>query len=101
MIILLALGVPCSAQLTVILVMLGALSPLAMAIWIGVILSSIAFVGRLAHMILPGKTSDFVLELPLISSLRVPVLSLFADHSEAAPRKHPRMQTFDVIRTRR
>lgn len=68
-IILLALGVPCSAQLTVILVMLGALSPVAMAIWIGVILSSIAFVGRLAHMILPGKTSDFVLELP---PLRIP-----------------------------
>jgi len=70
-ILLLALGVPCSAQLTVILVMLGALSPVAMFIWIGVILSSIALVGRLAHMILPGKTSDFVLELP---PLRLPRL---------------------------
>ncbi len=68
-ILLLALGVPCSAQLTVVLSMLGALSPLAMLLWLGVVLGTILFVGALAARVLPGKGSDFVLELP---PLRVP-----------------------------
>lgn len=68
-IVLLALGVPCSAQLTVILAMLGSMSALAVGIWLGVVLGVIALVGRLAHALLPGETSDFVLEIP---PLRVP-----------------------------
>jgi len=68
-ILLLALGVPCSAQLTVVLSMLGALSPLAMLIWLGVVIGTILGVGALAARVLPGKGSDFVLELP---PLRVP-----------------------------
>lgn len=68
-IMLLALGVPCSAQLTVILAMLGSLSMLAVGIWIGVVLAVIFLVGRLASRIVPGRTSDFILELP---PLRVP-----------------------------
>jgi ferrous iron transport protein B len=68
-ILLLALGVPCSAQLTVVLTMLGALSPAAMLIWLAVVIGTILLVGALAARILPGKGSDFVLELP---PLRVP-----------------------------
>jgi ferrous iron transport protein B len=68
-ILLLALGVPCSAQLTVVLTMLGSLSPVAMGIWLGVVVGTILLVGALAARILPGKGSDFVLELP---PLRVP-----------------------------
>lgn len=63
-ILLLALGVPCSAQLTVVLTMLAALSPAGMFIWLGVVLGSIVLVGALAAKVLPGKGSDFVLELP-------------------------------------
>jgi ferrous iron transport protein B len=68
-ILLLALGVPCSAQLTVVLSMLASLSPLAMGLWVGVVLGTIVLVGALAARVLPGKGSDFVLELP---PLRVP-----------------------------
>jgi ferrous iron transport protein B len=68
-ILLLALGVPCSAQLTVILAMLGGLSPLALAIWAFVVLAVLFAVGKLAARVLPGRTGDFVLELP---PLRLP-----------------------------
>jgi ferrous iron transport protein B len=68
-IMLLALGVPCSAQLTVVLSMLGALSPVAMLIWLGVVIGTILGVGALAAKVIPGRGSDFVLELP---PLRVP-----------------------------
>ncbi len=74
-ILLLALGVPCSAQLTVILAMLGAMSGLAVAIWLGVVLGVLFVVGRTAAAILPGRGSDFVLELP---PLRVPRLKNIA-----------------------
>ena len=68
-ILLLALGVPCSAQLTVVLTMLGSLSPVAMLLWLGVVLSTILLVGALAARVIPGKGSEFILELP---PLRVP-----------------------------
>ncbi|HYX20185.1 MAG TPA: ferrous iron transport protein B [Thermoanaerobaculia bacterium] len=68
-ILLLALGVPCSAQLTVVLAMMGGLSPLALAIWAFVVLAVLFTVGKLAAKILPGRTGDFVLELP---PLRLP-----------------------------
>ncbi|HEX5042655.1 MAG TPA: ferrous iron transport protein B [Candidatus Polarisedimenticolaceae bacterium] len=70
-ILLLALGVPCSAQLTVVLMMLGSLSPLAMLIWLGIVCGVIVLVGAAAARVLPGRGSDFVLELP---PLRVPGL---------------------------
>ena len=70
-IVLLALGVPCSAQLGVILALLGGLSPLALVVWAGVVAAVIVSVGRLAALVLPGRGSDFVLELP---PLRVPRL---------------------------
>jgi ferrous iron transport protein B len=63
-ILLLALGVPCSAQLAVILALLSALSWKAMAIWIGVTAAVIVFTGWLAGRVLSGRSSDFILELP-------------------------------------
>ncbi len=69
---LLALGVPCSAQLGVILGLVAGLSGLATIIWLGTLLAVILLVGYLAAKIIPGEPSDFVLELPPI---RVPQLA--------------------------
>jgi ferrous iron transport protein B len=69
---LLALGVPCSAQLGVILGLIAGLSGLATAIWLGTIVAVMLFVGYLAAKAIPGDPSDFVLELPPI---RVPQLT--------------------------
>jgi len=49
--------------------MLSGLSPWALAIWAGVTVGVILLVGRLAAAVLPGRGSDFVLELP---PLRLP-----------------------------
>lgn len=68
---LLALGVPCSAQLGVILGMLGQVSSAGALIWAGVILVTMMIVGLLAARLLPGERSDFILELP---PLRLPRL---------------------------
>jgi len=69
---LLALGVPCSAQLGVILGLVAGLSGLATVIWLGTLLAVMLLVGFLAAKIIPGQPSDFVLELP---PLRVPQLT--------------------------
>jgi ferrous iron transport protein B len=69
---LLALGVPCSAQLGVILGMFAGLPFLYIAIWILVIATIIVFVGYLAARVVPGEASDFILEIP---PLRVPQIS--------------------------
>jgi ferrous iron transport protein B len=66
---LLALGIPCSAQLGVILGMLGELPPVALFLWVGVILVTMLFVGYLASRLIPGEEGAFILELPPI---RVP-----------------------------
>jgi ferrous iron transport protein B len=69
---LLALGVPCSAQLGVILGLVAGLSGLATSIWIGTVALVMLLVGYIASKVVPGEPSDFVLELPPI---RVPQLS--------------------------
>jgi ferrous iron transport protein B len=66
---LLALGVPCSAQLAVILAMVAGLSPAATAWFTASVVLTLVLVGWLAARVLPGRGSDFVLELP---PLRVP-----------------------------
>ncbi|MDI6782513.1 MAG: ferrous iron transport protein B [bacterium] len=68
-ILLLGLAIPCSAQLGIILAMLGALSWAAMAIWFLAIVISLCFVGYLADKFIPGKKSSFLMELP---PLRIP-----------------------------
>ncbi|MHB8845095.1 MAG: ferrous iron transport protein B [Nitrospirota bacterium] len=69
---LLALGVPCSAQLGVILGLVAGLSALATGIWVFTLISMMLLVGYLAAKVIPGEPSDFVLELPPI---RVPQLT--------------------------
>ncbi len=69
---LLALGVPCSAQLGVVLGMISGISGLATGIWVGTMIGIMFLVGYLASKLLPGEPSDFVLELPPI---RVPQLT--------------------------
>lgn len=69
---LLALGVPCSAQLGVILGMTALLPWEATVIWFGMVTLVMMLVGYLSSKILPGTTSDFILELPPI---RFPVIS--------------------------
>ncbi len=68
---LLSLGVPCSAQLGIILLILGKLSLTAQLLWLGIVLGVIFLVGWAASKVLPGDSSDFVLEIP---PLRFPQL---------------------------
>ncbi|OGL39061.1 MAG: ferrous iron transport protein B [Candidatus Schekmanbacteria bacterium GWA2_38_11] len=68
---LLALGIPCSAQLGVILGMLGSMSPKALIIVIVTVVLQLLIVGYLAAKVLPGKSSDFLSEIP---PLRIPKL---------------------------
>ncbi len=63
---LLALGVPCSAQLGVILGMLSDVGPAATAAWVGILVGVILLVGYLASKVIPGESSDFILEIPPI-----------------------------------
>jgi len=73
--ILLALGVPCSAQLGVVLGMLGDIGPAALATCLGVVGAQLVLVGYLANRILPGEQSDFIIEIPL---MRLPRLTNIA-----------------------
>jgi ferrous iron transport protein B len=72
---LLALGIPCSAQLGVILGMLGSVSLYATLWWTGSVVLTIFVVAFLASLVIPGETSDFILEIPPI---RMPKLSNIA-----------------------
>lgn len=67
---LLALAVPCSAQLGVILSLLSG-KPLALVIWITFVLLIFLMVGYLAAQVLPGQSPTFYMEVP---PLRIPQL---------------------------
>jgi ferrous iron transport protein B len=67
---LLALAIPCSAQLGVILALLSPF-PKAMLVWGLVIIANFMFVGFLASKIMPGQRPTFFMELP---PLRIPKL---------------------------
>ncbi len=69
---LLALAVPCSAQLGIILGMFASLPALYFLIWIFIIAGILILVGYLASRVIPGESSDFILEIP---PLRIPLLS--------------------------
>lgn len=68
---LLALAVPCSAQLGVILAVLEG-KPKAMLIWAGVVGLVFLFIGYLTAKILPGERPSFYMEVP---PLRFPKIS--------------------------
>lgn len=68
---LLALAVPCSAQLGVIMALLSG-RPLAMVIWIMVITLVFLLVGVLSSFVIPGERPSFYMEIP---PLRLPQLS--------------------------
>ena len=61
---LLALAIPCSAQLGVILGMLAGLSTWGTLAWIGSVFGVLVLVGFIASKVLPGRSADFVLEIP-------------------------------------
>jgi ferrous iron transport protein B len=63
---LLALGIPCSAQLGVILGMLGNVGLAATSTWLAILVGVILAVGYLASKVIPGESSDFILEIPPI-----------------------------------
>jgi ferrous iron transport protein B len=65
---LLALAIPCSAQLGVIFAILAG-HPGALAVWSGVVAGVLVLVGYLAAQILPGEKPSFYIEIP---PLRMP-----------------------------
>ena len=65
-VLLLALGIPCSAQLATILGILGGISFAALLTLFTVVLGQMFLVGFLAARALPGERSEFILELPPI-----------------------------------
>jgi Fe2+ transport system protein B len=69
---LLALGIPCSSQLSVIFALMQRTSHAATLVWIGVVLGTLLGVGWVAAKVLPGDPSDFLLEMPPI---RQPMVS--------------------------
>jgi ferrous iron transport protein B len=69
--VLLALAIPCSAQLGVIFG-LAADSPGVIVTWIGTVGLVFLFIGYLTAKILPGETPDFFMELP---PMRLPRLA--------------------------
>ena len=67
---LLALAIPCSAQLGVVLGILSS-SLAALLIWIGVIIGVFILVGMIAAKIVPGKNASFYMELPPLRMPRI------------------------------
>lgn len=61
---LLALAVPCSAQLGVLLAMMASLSPAAALAWLGLMMGVTLVVGWLSARAFPGEAGDFILEIP-------------------------------------
>jgi ferrous iron transport protein B len=61
---LLALAVPCSAQLGVIAGILGSVSGIHLAIYFVAIFSQMLLVGYLSSKLLKGTSSDFLMEMP-------------------------------------
>jgi ferrous iron transport protein B len=72
---LLALGIPCSAQLGVILGIASGFSPMATLTVICVVVSQLFLVGFLASRLIRGARSEFIFEIPPI---RVPQLKNLA-----------------------
>lgn len=69
---LLAMAIPCSAQLAVVLGMLSAVPPSYVAVYVVVIISLLTVVGTLLNRILPGRSTEFLIDLP---PMRIPRLN--------------------------
>ncbi|MFX0092707.1 MAG: nucleoside recognition domain-containing protein, partial [Candidatus Hodarchaeota archaeon] len=67
----LALGIPCSAQLAVIFGVLTFVSPIGAILVFGVVFLQLLLVAYMMKLLLPGEKSDFIMELP---PLRIPNL---------------------------
>lgn len=63
---LLALGVPCSAQLGVIMGIIAGISPAAAAIVFLTVFTQLLLVGLVMSRVFPGERSEFILEIPPI-----------------------------------
>jgi len=63
---LIALAIPCSAQLGVILGMIGPYSVKVALWWLGTLLFILLLTGYIASKVVPGENADFFLELPPI-----------------------------------
>jgi len=61
---LLALGVPCSAQLAVLLAISATVSPWVLVGVLGIVGVQMLFVGWMAAALIPGQMAPFVTELP-------------------------------------
>jgi len=61
---LLALAVPCSAQLGVLLALMAALSPAGALVWLALMAGVLLAVGWLSARVFPGDSSEFILEIP-------------------------------------
>jgi ferrous iron transport protein B len=72
---LLAVGIPCSAQLGVILGIASGFSPAATLTVLGVVASQLFLVGYLSSKLIGGKSSEFIFEIPPI---RMPQLKNIA-----------------------
>ncbi len=68
---LLALAIPCSAQLGVIMALLAA-HPGALLIWASTLVGVFLFIGWLAARVLPGTPATFHIEIP---PMRLPILA--------------------------
>lgn len=68
---LLALAIPCSAQLGVIAGMLANLGASYIALYVLVIFSVLVVVGTLLNYVLPGKSSDLLIDLPPLRMPRI------------------------------
>ena len=61
---LLALAVPCSAQLGVLLALMASLAPAGALLWLGLVVGVIFLVGWLTARLFDEDSSDFILEIP-------------------------------------
>jgi ferrous iron transport protein B len=71
-ILMLALAIPCSAQLGVVMGILAGVSFAAMMIWSGVVAIVLLTIGWLAARLIPGERTQLLVELP---PMRWPVIS--------------------------
>jgi ferrous iron transport protein B len=69
---LLALAVPCSAQLGVLLALMASLAPAGAMLWLSLVIGVIFLVGWLTARLFDEEASDFILEIP---PMRWPQLS--------------------------